>query len=141
MIQNPPQGYGRVTPYLLYEDTDAMLEWLNEAFGFTESVRMRDENGRTNHAEVKTGDAVIMMGSPGTGYRNPKNLGGVTQLTYVYVDDLEAHYEVAKRAGARILREPEDQFYGDRTYAAEDPEGHQWHFAQHVRDVPPEEMP
>jgi uncharacterized glyoxalase superfamily protein PhnB len=58
----------------------------------------------------------------------------------VYVDDVDKHYGVAKIKGARILRELADQFYGDRTYAAADPEGHQWSFAQHVRDVAPEDM-
>jgi len=62
------------------------------------------------------------------------------QLVYVYVDDVDKHFAVAKAAGAHILSEPADQFYGDRAYGAEDPEGHQWSFAQHVRDVAPEDM-
>ena len=66
--------------------------------------------------------------------------GGATQLVYVYVDDVDKHFATAKAAGAGILGEPSDQFYGDRTYGAEDPEGHQWSFAQHVRDVAPEDM-
>lgn len=140
MVHNPPQGYAVVTPYLLYEDLDAAVEWLTKAFGFTESLRMTDEQGRANHAELKLGDGVVMMGRPGSDYRNPKHLGGVTQLVYVYVDDVDAHHEGAKAAGARILRDPEDQFYGDRTYGAEDPEGHHWSFAQHVRDVTLEDM-
>jgi len=140
MPQNPPEGFPRITPYLLYEDVDAALDWLVSAFGFTERMRMTDEGGKANHAEVAVGDGVVMMGRPGGEYRNPKHLGGTTQLIYVYVDDVDAHYERAKAAGARILREPADQFYGDRTYGAEDPEGHHWSFAEHVRDVSPEEM-
>jgi uncharacterized glyoxalase superfamily protein PhnB len=81
-----------------------------------------------------------MMGNPGSGYRNPTALGGSTQLVYVYVDDVDAHCETARAAGATILREPADQFYGDRTYGVEDPEGHHWSFSQHVRDVSPEDM-
>jgi uncharacterized glyoxalase superfamily protein PhnB len=92
------------------------------------------------HAEAGIGDGVVMMGNPGADYRNPSALGGATQLVYVYVDDVDKHCETARAAGAKILREPADQFYGDRTYGAEDPEGHHWSFSQHVRDVPPEDM-
>ena len=140
MPQNPPAGYPSVMPYLLYEDTDTALEFLVNTFGFTEKVRMTDDGGRVNHAEVQMSDGVIMLGTPPGDYRNPTKLGGKTQNVYVYVDDVDAHYERAKQAGAKIVREPEDQFYGDRNYAVEDPEGHEWYFGTHVRDVPPEEM-
>ena len=140
MPQNPPEGYPRVMPYLLYEDSDAALDFLTSAFGFTEKFRMTDDDGRVNHAEVELGDGVIMLGTPGSDYRNPKRLGGKTQSVYVYVDDVDAHYGKAKAAGAKIVREPEDQFYGDRNYGVEDPEGHEWYFGTHVRDVSPEEM-
>ena len=141
MPQNPPEGYTRVMPYLLYEDSDAALEFLTDALGFTEKYRMTADDGRVNHAEVMIGgDGVVMLGTPGSDYKNPKKLGGKTQQIYVYVDDVDAHYERAKAAGAKITREPEDQFYGDRNYGVEDPEGHEWYFGTHVRDVSPEEM-
>jgi PhnB protein len=140
MVRNPPEGFPRITPYLLYENVDATLDWLIAAFGFTERVRMKGPDGKANHAEVSLGDGVVMMGHPGPDYKNPKRRGGATQLVYVYVDDVDKQYAAAKASGARILSEPADQFYGDRTYGAEDPEGHQWSFAQHVRDVAPEDM-
>jgi PhnB protein len=140
MPQNPPEGYPNVMPYLLYEDSDAALEFLVDAFGFTEKVRMTDDSGRVNHAEVQMKNGVIMFGTPPGDYKNPAKLGGKTQSIYVYVDDVETHYERAKQAGAKIAREPEDQFYGDRNYAVEDPEGHEWYFGTHVRDVSPEQM-
>jgi PhnB protein len=140
MVDNPPEGFPRITPYLLYEDVDATLDWLVGAFGFTETVRMKGHDGKANHAEMSFADGVVMMGHPGPDYQNPKRGGGATQLVYVYVDDVDKHFAVAKAAGANILFEPADQFYGDRTYGAEDPEGHQWSFAQHVRDVAPEDM-
>lgn len=140
MAQNPPEGYPRVIPYLLYEDSDAALDFLTSAFGFTEKLRMTDDDGRVNHAEVQLGDGVVMLGTPGEDYKNPKRLGGKTQSVYVYVDDVDAHFERARSAGAKIVREPEDQFYGDRNYGVEDPEGHEWYFGTHVRDVSPEEM-
>ncbi len=142
MPQNPPEGYPAVMPYLHYEDAEAALEFLTGAFGFTEKVKMTGEDGRINHAEVEIGDkGVIMFGEPGEGYKSPKNLGAKkTQSIYVYVDDVDAHFACAKKAGATIVREPEDQFYGDRNYGAEDPEGHEWYFGTHVRDVAPEEF-
>jgi PhnB protein len=139
MPQNPPEGYPRVTPYLYYKDSAAALDFLTTAFGFTEKLRMPDESGGINHAEVVLGDGVVMFGTPAS-HRSPKELGGVTQNVYVYVDDVDAHYEQAKAAGAEIIRDPEDQFYGDRNYGARDPEGHEWIFGTHVRDVSPAEM-
>ncbi len=140
MVQNPPEGFPQITPYLLYENLDASVDWLIDTFGFTESVRMPGPDGKAIHAELKMGPGVVMMGTPGPDYKNPKHVGANTQLTYVYVDDVDKHYENAKAAGAKILNEPADQFYGDRTYGAEDPEGHHWSFGQHVKDVAPEDM-
>ena len=140
MVQNPPEGFPQITPYLLYEDLDSTVDWLIATFGFTEQVRMRGEDGKSNHAELGMGKGVVMMGHPSDDYQNPKKLGANTQMTYVYVDDVDKHYETAKTAGAKLLSEPTDQFYGDRTYGAEDPEGHQWSFAQHTKDVAPEDM-
>ena len=140
MPQNPPQGYPHVMPYLYYEDAAAALDFLAGAFGFTEKVKMTDDSGNVAHAEVTLGDGVIMLGTPSPDYKNPKNLGGKTHSIYAYVDDVDAHYERAKAAGGKITQEPEDKFYGDRNYGVEDPEGHEWFFGTHVRDVSPEEM-
>ena len=129
----------RVTPYLYYEDVAGALAWLARSFGFRERFRMAGPDGGVAHAEMQIADGVVMMGRPGADYRNPKHLGHVTQGLYVYVDDVDAHFRRAKEAGAKILAEPADQFYGDRRYTAEDPEGHRF-FAQHVRDVSAEEM-
>ena len=140
MPQNPPKGYTRVTPYLYYKDVGAALDFITSVFGFTETVRMSGEDGVVNHAEVGLGGSPLMLGSPGEGYRSPKELGGTTQCVYVYVDDVDAHLEHARSKGAEIVRDVEDQFYGDRSYGAKDLEGHEWFFATHVRDVSPEEM-
>jgi PhnB protein len=130
----------RITPYLLYEDVATAIAWLTRAFGFSERLRIPGPDGKITHAELELADSVIMMGNPGPDYQNPKTSGHVSQLVHVYVDDVDRHFDRAKGAGATILAEPEDQFYGDRRYGAEDLEGHQWHFAQHVRDVAPEDM-
>jgi uncharacterized glyoxalase superfamily protein PhnB len=140
MAKNPPENMPRVAPYLLYEDVAAALEWLSRAFGFRERVRIPGPDGKPSHAEMEIADGVVMMGHPGPEYRNPKRLGQTTGFVHVYVADVDAHYRRAKEAGAKIIEAPADQFYGDRRYGAEDPEGHQWYFATHVRDVSPEEM-
>jgi len=122
-----------ITPYLLYEDVAGALEFLSKAFGFKEyGPRMTQPNGKINHAAMKLGKDVVMMGCPGPEYQNPKRLGHSTQSLYINVKDVDAHFERAKKAGATILEEPKDTPYGHRRYGAEDPEGHQWYFAQEI---------
>jgi PhnB protein len=140
MAKNPPENMPRVTPYLYYEDLAGALAWLGRAFGFEERMRIPGPDGKPSHAEMAVGDSLVMMGHPGPDYRSPKRLGQTTGNVYVYVDDVDAHYRRAREAGAKIVEEPKDQFYGDRRYGAEDVEGHQWFFATHVRDVAPEDM-
>lgn len=123
-----------ITPYLLYEDVGGALKFLAKAFGFRkQGAQMRGPDGKINHAAMQLGDAVIMMGCPGAGYRNPKRLGQSTQSLYVNVEDVDKHFERARKASARILEEPADTLYGHRRYGAEDPEGHQWYFAHEIR--------
>jgi PhnB protein len=123
---------GRIAPYLLYEDGAAAIDFLTRAFGFEEVIRM-DEDGVVNHAELRLGDDSVMLGDPGEDYKNPKNADHYSALVHVYVDDVDAHFERAKAAGAEIVMEPTDQEYGDRRYDAKDPEGHLWSFAMTLR--------
>ena len=97
-----------IIPYLLYKDCDAALTWLARAFGFEELLRYTGAEGYVNHAEMKLGEARILMGDPGEQYRNPRELGQDTVGLYVYVDDVDAHFERAKAAGAEVIRPPED---------------------------------
>jgi len=123
-----------ITPYLLYEDVGAILKFLAKAFGFRRyGAQMRSKNGKVNHAAMQVGPDVIMMGCPGSNYRNPKRLGQATQSLYVNVENVDKHFERARKAGAKILEVPADTEYGHRRYGAEDPEGHQWYFAQEIR--------
>jgi len=120
-----------IIPYLYYEDVGGALKFLAEAFGLIEyGAQMRSPDGRLIHAAVRLGDDVIMMGHPGSGYRNPKRLGQATQSLYINVRSVDKHCQRARKAGAAILEEPTDTEYGDRRYAATDPEGHKWYFAQ-----------
>ncbi|MDD5541809.1 MAG: VOC family protein [Acidobacteriia bacterium] len=123
-----------ITAYLYYEDVDGVLKFLAKAFGFRQyGVQMRGPDGKTNHAAMKLGSAVVMMGRPGAGYRNPRRLGQATQSLYVNVKDVDKHFERARRAGAAILEEPTNTEYGHRRYGATDLEGHEWYFAQEIR--------
>jgi PhnB protein len=122
-----------ITPYLLYEDVAGALKFLSKAFGFKKyGESYKGEDGKINHSAMQLGDDMIMMGYPGPQYKSPKRLGQATFNLYVNVNDVDAHFANAKRAGARIIEEPKDTFYGARRYGAEDPEGHQWYFAQEL---------
>ena len=122
-------SYPAVSAYLFYEDVGAALDFLATAFAFTERMRNVNPDGSLSHCEMAYGDSVIMMGSP-PNYRNPKRLGEMTVGIHVHVDDVDAHYARAVAAGATPEREPVDMPYGVRSYAATDPEGHQWFFAE-----------
>jgi len=131
---------------LSYQDPQAALKWLERAFGFETSMLIMGRSGvyRADefHAEMRFGDGVVMIGGEwDKNLKSPKSAGGVmSQTVHVHLDeDIDAHCQRARAAGARILAEPSDQFYGDRTYRAADPEGHIWSFAQTVRPVSREE--
>ena len=122
-----------ITPYLYYEDVGGALKFLSKAFGFRQFGRPMRRDGTINHAAMKLGDDLLMMGCPPAEYRNPKRLGQATQSLYINVQDVDKHFARAKKAGAKILEVPGDTEYGHRRYGAEDPEGHQWYFAQELR--------
>jgi uncharacterized glyoxalase superfamily protein PhnB len=129
-----------ITPYLLYEDVDAAMQFLTQAFGFEEALRFADPDGTVRHAEMRLGDDVIYLGDPGDEYRNPGKLGGPTVLVGVSdLDDIDTLCERARAAGAEITQEPADQAYGERRFGAADPAGHHWHFSQPIADVAPED--
>lgn len=138
----PAPTYPGVIPMIAYEDGAAALAWLAEAFGFRERTRMADPNGRIMHAEMETGDGLILLASPSPEYEGPRRhrerceparkwsaVPWVIDGVLVYVQDVVAHHARAKRAGATILSEPEHDDYG-RRYRAEDLEGHRWMFLQ-----------
>ncbi len=143
MPANPPANMPRIAPNVFYDDPAHALEWLAKAFDFETRVSIPGPDGTIIHAEMQVADSAFMM-SPAAAndaWKSPRSLAGsVTQTLYVYVDDVDAHCDRARDAGAKIDSEPEDMFWGDRTYVAEDLEGHRWTFAQRVRDVAPEDM-
>ena len=128
-----PYTANAITPYLLYADLEGAIEWLAKAFGFGEILRHSGPDKKARHAEMRLGETgVVLMGWPGPGYRNPKQLGQVTQHLYVRVDDVDALFKRATEAGALVLESPADQVYGERRCGLEDPEGHRWYFAQPI---------
>jgi uncharacterized glyoxalase superfamily protein PhnB len=130
-------------PMLTYEDVGAAADWLCSAFGFRPSgEQYRDEEGRVTHAELAYGDGEVMLGFASTDYRSPRRHAQecaqaakwldnpyVVDGVLVQVEDLDAHLERARSAGAEILRGPDDQPFG-RLYTAADVEGHRWMFVQ-----------
>lgn len=143
MAVNPvPDDYPQVTPYLCVDGASAAIEFYATVFGTTERMRMPGPEGRIDHAELQLGRGVIMLSDewPEMGIRSPKTLGGSPVTLSIYVDDVDAVYDRAVKAGAKAVRPVENQFYGDRSGGFEDPFGHRWSVATHVEDVPPDEM-
>ena len=142
MVDNPPAGNQRIIPYLAYADAPAAVEFLCKAYGFEAGVQMEMGDGVLGHAELHLGDNVVFLSTAFAemGHASPKDLAAVHGQVMIYVDDVDAHYEHARAAGAEIAEEIADQFYGDRNYRTVDPEGHHWIFTQHIRDVSPEEL-
>jgi PhnB protein len=129
-----------ITPYLLYEDVDAALEFLRRAFGFEEVLRYTGAEGYVSHAEARIGDTSVYLGDPGGDFRDPSKLGAATVLVGVDgIADVDALCERAREAGAQIIEEPADQVYGARRFSARDPEGHEWFFSRQIAEVAPED--
>ncbi|MDQ1468448.1 MAG: PhnB protein [Actinomycetota bacterium] len=137
-----PDNYPRVAAYLTIDGASDAIEFYKQVFGAQERMRMAQPDGTIGHAELQLGDSVIMMSDtfPEMGVVDPKKLGGTPVTMYVYVEDVDAAFDTAIKAGAKQLQPVEDKFYGDRSGQFEDPWGHRWGVTSHVEDVSPEEM-
>jgi uncharacterized glyoxalase superfamily protein PhnB len=129
-----PEGYHAVTPYLVVQGVPKLLDFLKQAFGAHEIMRMPRPDGTIMHAEVRIGDSAVMMGEA-MGDHKPR-----PSCLYLYVEDADATYRRALQAGATSTMEPADQFYGDRNAGVADPVGNEWWIATHIEDVPPDEL-
>jgi PhnB protein len=134
----------RIVPYLLVDGASDAIDFYVKAFGAIELFRLPMPDGNIGHAEIEIGGARVFLADapnemPGDA-GNPRKLGGTSVLLHRYVADVDGAVATAKAAGATVLREPEDQFYGDRAAVVEDPWGHQWSLHTHLRDVSAEEM-
>ena len=130
-----PDGYHRVTPYLAVDGASRLIDFLKEAFGAEETFRMPAGEGKIGHAEVRIGDSVVMTGDASGG-----DTPAMPAMIHLYVEDIDATYRRALEAGATSVREPADQFYGDRSGGVRDPAGNLWWIVTHVEDVSEEEL-
>ena len=138
-----PKGYHTVTPSLVVTGAAKTIEFYKKAFGAEEISRFAGPDGSIMHAEVKIGDSVIMLGEemPGHGGgKSPKTLGGTPSSFFIYRDNVDAAWKRAVDAGAKVTMPLADQFWGDRGGCVEDPSGHQWWLAQHVKDLTEAEL-
>jgi uncharacterized glyoxalase superfamily protein PhnB len=129
-----PKGYHTVTPVLTVHGAADLIEFLKRAFNAQEIYRLPAPDGKVMHAEVKIGDSMVMLGEATDQYKpTPATIA-------LYVEDADAWYKRAVQAGATSVREPTDQFYGDRSGGVKDSAGNHWWIHTHVEDVPPEEL-
>ncbi len=146
-MKDTPKDWPRISSGLYYRDAAKMIDWLCDAFGFEIKIKVEGENGRIEHSELTYGGGLIMVGEERVGaasrwnvdMKSPLSVGGAnTQGLMLYVDDVDAHCEHARAAGAKIVDEPTlhdygDEYWADRSYGAVDPEGHLWWFSQRLR--------
>lgn len=137
-----PDGYHSVQPYLHVRGAAEAIDFYKKVFGATERMRMPQADGRIAHGEIQIGDSCVMLADeyPEKEIYSPKHFGGSAVSIMLYVDDCDATYKQALASGAKSLREPADQFYGDRMAGVEDPYGFQWWLGTHIKDVSMEEM-
>jgi PhnB protein len=133
-VKPVPEGYRTVTPYLIVKDADALLRFVQAAFGGRVHGEHRGPDGTIMHADVIIGDSHVMMGQANEKW--PANPGSI----YLYVPDVDATYQAALRAGAKSLQDVSNQFYGDRSGGVEDPAGVSWWISTRVEDVSREEL-
>lgn len=140
-VQPIPTGYPTVSPSLCVDGAAQAIDFYTRVLGATERMRMGGPGGTVGHAELAIADSVIMLSDeyPDMDVVGPKTVGGTPVTLYVYVEDVDATFDRAVQAGAKVLRPVQNHFYGDRSGQFEDPFGHRWSVATHVEDVSPEE--
>jgi uncharacterized glyoxalase superfamily protein PhnB len=128
-----------IFPILRYNDARGAIRWLCAAFGFVELFSVPDAGPFVRHGQLKLGTNIVMLGSvrPEDGITSPQGLGGATQGLCVHVDDLDAHFERARSAGAEITAPPMDTDFGSRMYQVRDLEGHPWTFGTYLPEANP----
>ena len=132
-VQAVPDGFHSVTPYLVVDDVASVLEFIVQAFGADVTEKMEVPGAGLMHAEVQIGDSRVMLGQARDGYP------AMPSMLYLYVEDCDAAFDRAVGAGGAVVREPEDQFYGERSGGVRDPGGNQWWFGTRLEIVSAEE--
>jgi predicted enzyme related to lactoylglutathione lyase len=134
MIENRSVPPDTILSHVVYRDVDEALRWLSRVFGFAEHYRYGEPSG----AQMHLGNAWIMLRRAREGESTPADLGSRTQSLTIFVDDVEAHYDRAKAAGAKVVEELNETVYGEFQYGVEDFAGHHWLFSRHAHDVSPD---
>jgi PhnB protein len=118
------------------------IAFYKKAFGAKEVMRMPGPGGTVGHAEIEIGGSRIMLADefPEMNFRSPRAIGGTPVTIHLYVQDVDKVAKKAVAEGAKLLRPVADQFYGDRSASLEDPFGHVWHVATHIKDIPMKEL-
>lgn len=141
-----PKGYHGITPYLIVTHAVKAIDFYKKVFSAKEVMRMERPNGKIMHAELKIGDAKFMLGDECPEMKQemqskgPLGYGCSPVSIHLYVKKVDEVIDAAVKAGAKLLKSPEDMFYGDRFGAIEDPYGHRWAIATHIKDVTPAQM-
>ena len=137
-----PDGMHTVTPHLICDGATDAIEFYKKAFNAVELGRVPGPQGKLLHALIRIGDSTVMLVDefPDWGSIGPKSLKGSPVTIHLYTQDVDALFKQAVAAGAKVAMPVEDMFWGDRYGKLEDPFGHHWSVATHVRDVKPEEL-
>lgn len=138
-----PAHYPQISPYLVVRDGAGAIEFYKTALGATERFRLAcPKTGKVLHAELQIGQGLFMLSEewPECNILGPSANGSTGVTINLYVEDVDATVEQARKAGAKIATEPKNEFYGDRSARVIDPYGHAWNISTHVEDVSPEEM-
>jgi PhnB protein len=129
-----PEGYHTITPYLVVEDAAKLVEFIENVFDGRLLFKLETDDGKISHGEFKIGDSILMFAEASEEWKPTRT------LLHLYVEDADAVYQKALDAGANSVREPQDQFYGDRSATVQDSFGNFWGIATHIEDVSEEEM-
>ncbi|RYD50093.1 MAG: VOC family protein [Verrucomicrobiaceae bacterium] len=137
-----PHGMRTVTPHLVCAGAADAIEFYKKAFGATENMRLAAPDGKLMHGCISIGDSMVMLVDemPDCGCLGPKATGGSPVTIHLQVEDADALYDQAVKAGATSTMPLTDMFWGDRYGVVTDPFGHNWSIATHVKDLTPEEI-
>lgn len=141
-VKTTPDGYTSVTPHIVCKGVDKALAFYAKAFGAQETFRIPGPDGKTMHAEMRIGNATVMVGEecPEMGALSPLALKGTPVTLHIYVDNVDASFDRAVKSGATVKMPVTDMFWGDRYGQVADPFGHSWSIATHMKDLSPEQI-
>ena len=141
-VKPVPDGYHTLTPALTVRDASRAIEFYKQAFGAKERGVTKAPDGKIMHAELMIGDSIVMLGDefPQYGALSPQSVGDSSVSLHIYLDDVDAAFDRAIKAGGEVEMPVMDQFWGDRYGKLKDPFGHKWSIGTHIKDLSADEM-